>query len=60
MFLGWWSRWTTDGLSNAAEMNYTVMSLNYQSLFTHILVDIGPPPLEMRVGNSDEFVSMWW
>ena len=60
MFLGWRSRWMTDGLSDAAGMNYTRVLLEELPLYTHIKADIGDPPAKMRLGNPDELVSLWW
>ena len=61
MFLGWRSRWSTDGLNNdPAGMNYTQKSIQEKPLYTHITVDIGDPPKQMRLGNPDELVSLWW
>ncbi|KAK7490885.1 hypothetical protein BaRGS_00017941 [Batillaria attramentaria] len=60
MFLGWRSRWMTDGLSDPVGMNYTQVQLQELHLYTHITVNLGDPPSEMRLGNPDEFVSIWW
>lgn len=60
MFLGWRSRWMTDGLNDPVGMNYSVVQMDTQPLFTHIKVDIGDPPSQMRLGNPDEYVSTWW
>ena len=50
----------TDGLSDAAGMNYTRVRLEELPLYTYIKVDIGDPPAKMRLGNPDELVSLWW
>ncbi|XP_076459956.1 beta-1,4-galactosyltransferase 4-like isoform X2 [Babylonia areolata] len=60
MFLGWRSRWSTDGLSDPVGMNYTRVDLQERRLYTHVKVNIGDPPAKMRLGNPDELVSLWW
>lgn len=61
MFLGWRSRWNTDGLRNDPfGMNYTRKKVEEKPLYTVITADLGDPPAQMRLGDPNERVSWWW
>ena len=39
-----WDRWTHEGLNSLPDLNYKIISKDSHTLYTRILIDIGPSP----------------
>ncbi|KAK6165277.1 hypothetical protein SNE40_022231 [Patella caerulea] len=60
LFFGWRGRWPEDGLNDKVGMNYTVLHLTYEPLFTNITVNIGSRPKTLPNHDSTQESLFWF